>query len=140
MGEHEATRIFCMHISDSSVCLYLHLSLMLCGIYRRRVFKHDMFFFLRSCTTPRCPEGSGMIELHHPTRCDPQSPQWHQWSQTSPAPCPPATASRRMEETLSLCNEGRGYVLDWNTVGKAEPWALWLGTADNTRVKPTSSC
>lgn len=45
LGEHEGSRIFCVHIFDSRVYLYLHLSLMLCSIYRRWIFKDDNFFF-----------------------------------------------------------------------------------------------
>lgn len=41
-GRTYGNRIFCVHFSDSSARLYLHLSLMLCGIYR------CFFFFFSS--------------------------------------------------------------------------------------------
>lgn len=46
MGEHKETGFSVCFYRDSSVCLYLYLSLMLCGIYRCWVFKH--IFFLSS--------------------------------------------------------------------------------------------
>lgn len=80
-----------------------------------------------------------MIELHLPSCCDPLSPS----APSGPMPALPLSTDCNQHtdrETRSQRSEKRGYILDWSTVGNAERRALQPGRADNTGIKPVSSC
>lgn len=63
-----------------------------------------------------------MIELHRPTRYDPQRPQW---SHASPASCPPAVASTQTGALPVQREERICFGLEHSGKGRAVGFLAW---------------
>lgn len=103
-----------------------------------------------SCVALRCLQDRGMIELHHPSHCDPLSlsAPFGPLSVPPLSTCSPCTwtGTLRLTSTVSLSTWRIGNLCELigeneqscSTTGSAEPWVLWFRAADKTRIKPVS--